>query len=144
MGDVHRAFDTFRRVDDVFSGDFTSTIIIQNIAESTGGASIEQVAQDIPTNLPGTEKIWAWKIGSVDQLLPPGPYFLVGGNIHQAWRLYPDNLDSFITTVIQDNLTDIHRYYMVVSDYCSPLTSQFILHPRYRVIGWYLESCRSS
>ena len=31
-----------------------------------------------------------------------GPYFLVGDELHEAWRLYPDYLDSFMTTVVPD------------------------------------------
>ncbi len=31
---------------------------------------------------------------------PEGPYFLLGNQLHQAWRLYPDTLDSFVTTII--------------------------------------------
>lgn len=29
-----------------------------------------------------------------------GPYFLLEGHLHQAWRLYPDTLGSFATAVI--------------------------------------------
>ena len=35
-----------------------------------------------------------------DTVLPEGPYFAVGRQLHQAWRLYPDNLSSFVTAVI--------------------------------------------
>ncbi|PVH71861.1 putative amidase [Cadophora sp. DSE1049] len=31
---------------------------------------------------------------------PEEPYFLLGDRLHQAWKLYPDTLDSFATTVI--------------------------------------------
>ncbi|KAF4496822.1 Amidase signature domain [Fusarium agapanthi] len=38
--------------------------------------------------------------GSLESHLPPGPYFLRHGGIHQAYRLYEDTLDSFIFGVI--------------------------------------------
>lgn len=34
--------------------------------------------------------------------LPEGPYFLVGNNIHQAWKMYADNLDSLTVAVVPD------------------------------------------
>lgn len=35
--------------------------------------------------------------------LPQGPYFVLDGNLHQSWRLYPDNLRAFTTAVIPDD-----------------------------------------
>lgn len=38
--------------------------------------------------------------------LPPGPYFVRDGLIHEAWRLYCDNLDVFEITVVPHVDTD--------------------------------------
>jgi hypothetical protein len=35
--------------------------------------------------------------------VPPGPYFLVGKRLHQAWRLFPDHLDSFVCGVVPND-----------------------------------------
>ncbi|KAF3767012.1 hypothetical protein M406DRAFT_106416 [Cryphonectria parasitica EP155] len=35
--------------------------------------------------------------------LPSGPYFLSGRNLHQAWRLYPDDLDAFTFGLLPDD-----------------------------------------
>jgi Asp-tRNA(Asn)/Glu-tRNA(Gln) amidotransferase A subunit family amidase len=35
--------------------------------------------------------------------LPQGPYFALGGKLHQSWRLYPDDLEAFTTAVIPDD-----------------------------------------
>ncbi|KAJ4423676.1 hypothetical protein N0V82_001699 [Gnomoniopsis sp. IMI 355080] len=35
--------------------------------------------------------------------LPSGPYFLSGPNLHQAWRLYPDELEAFTFGLIPDD-----------------------------------------
>lgn len=40
----------------------------------------------------------------------PGPYFLHGFGIHQAWRLYPDHLDAFIFGVIPETGIETGRY----------------------------------
>lgn len=37
--------------------------------------------------------------------LPPGPYFLHGPNLYQAWKLYEDALGAFALGVIPQNLT---------------------------------------
>ncbi len=39
-----------------------------------------------------------------DLLVPEGPYFIVGRELHQAWRLYPDHLGAFATTVVPDDM----------------------------------------
>jgi hypothetical protein len=44
-----------------------------------------------------------------ERLIPPGPYFMVGGGLHQAWRIYPDKLNAFMTTVVP-NITDSAKY----------------------------------
>ena len=38
-------------------------------------------------------------------LLPSGPYFLRGQDLHQAWKLYDDSLGALIQTVVPDNVT---------------------------------------
>lgn len=35
--------------------------------------------------------------------LPQGPYFLDGTSLHQAWRLYFDDLETFIIPAIPEN-----------------------------------------
>lgn len=38
--------------------------------------------------------------------LPSGPYFLQGPNLHQAWRLYDDELGAFTFGAVPKNVTD--------------------------------------
>lgn len=35
--------------------------------------------------------------------MPSGPYFLSGPNLHQAWRLYPDEYEAFTFGLIPDD-----------------------------------------
>lgn len=59
--------------------------------------------------------------------LPPGPYFLHGPNLHQAWRLYQDYLDAFIFGVVPENalkperltLIDWQNYMSLELRFCS-------------------------
>jgi hypothetical protein len=37
--------------------------------------------------------------------LPSGPYFVVGGALHQAWRLHPDPLGAFVDGVVPASVT---------------------------------------
>lgn len=41
--------------------------------------------------------------------LPPGPYFIRGNSIHQAWKLYEDHLDAFVIPTIADNVINPTR-----------------------------------
>lgn len=52
------------------------------------------------------------EIGTSEEknLLPSGPYLLSGQNLHQAWRLYPDELDAFTFGLLPDNPFDPERY----------------------------------
>ena len=48
-----------------------------------------------------------WNIRSafaVTGSIPPGPYFLHGNAIHQAWRLYPDTLEAFSVAAYPQNV----------------------------------------
>lgn len=42
--------------------------------------------------------------------LPSGPYFLYGPNLHQAWRLYDDELGAFTFGIVPDDLGKPDEY----------------------------------
>lgn len=51
-----------------------------------------------------------WEIKNVLHLKEPsnihlssGPDFILGSTLHQAWRLYDDYLDTFISTIVPDD-----------------------------------------
>ena len=48
--------------------------------------------------------IYTSDVDSSDDLLPSGPYFLRDGRIHQVWRLYADELNAFVMTVILNDV----------------------------------------
>lgn len=87
--------NTFTHADDVYSEYFKRSLIIQ----TTGSLKDASLLHELRSS-PHFDTIHMSTVSSLEKLLPSGPYFLQGQNIHQAWRLYPDELDAFIITVV--------------------------------------------
>ncbi|EGX95643.1 amidase, putative [Cordyceps militaris CM01] len=97
--DAEKAIKDFRQRDDVISDDFTSTLVLQpqnNEDVSHVAAQLAQSSFTTYTNDP------THTLG----LLPPGPYFIRGNSIHQAWKLYEDHLDAFVIPTIADDVVN--------------------------------------
>lgn len=92
--------------DDVCEDEFTGILVVNPTAsgsDSRGVAgdvsgpdlsrfsSVYHIASDSARLLDGASR------------LPSGPYFLSGPNLHQAWRLYPDELHAFTFGLLPDN-----------------------------------------
>jgi hypothetical protein len=108
INDLTCVFDRFAQLDDVFCPDFANAVIVQT---PSGVPSIVDrlILQADSTSRFPIARIYSLEAKSINDLLPSGPYFLVGCDIHQAWRVYPDVLDAFITTVIPDSVTNVKR-----------------------------------
>jgi hypothetical protein len=101
---AQEALDDFGRQDDVFSDDFSSTLILQ--------ASKDINIGDIAARLDGSslfESIYTKESTRESAPLPPGPYFIHGKSIHQAWKLYEDDLDAFVVPTITDDVSNPKR-----------------------------------
>lgn len=93
-GNLDEIFKRFAAFDDVYEGAFTD--FRKNLVLSSNSHNHDMAKQ---LNLEGEDLLWT------TSRLPSGPYFLVGKDIHQAWRLYSDDLDAFvIATVPEDPL----------------------------------------
>lgn len=95
---AQKTLDAFGHQDDVFSDDFKSVAILQcsqDVALSTVAARLAESRhfQAVYTNAPG----------DTHDRLPQGPYFIQGQSIHQAWKLYEDDLDAFVVPTIADD-----------------------------------------
>ncbi|CAJ0541269.1 Ff.00g079660.m01.CDS01 [Fusarium sp. VM40] len=109
FGDLEGILDLFDSYDDVFVPDFGSILV-----EKTGDNS-SQVRGN------------ARQVYHMDQVkaldgfseLPSGPYFLYGPNLHQAWRLYDDELGAFTFGIVPDDLGKPDEF--------QPLTSSSVL-----------------
>lgn len=117
VNDLLDAVQHLKSEDDVFSPDFLSdSIVIQSSA--TVQLRVEHL-KNLKTSLgPWTVKSLFTLQSDADRPpLPRGPYFLCGRNLHQAWKLYPDNLDCFATTVVRRDTQSAESRY--VRELCS-------------------------
>ncbi|KAI8628594.1 putative amidase [Xylariaceae sp. FL1651] len=102
--------DGFASVDDVFSASFAKTIVLQTAKD----ISVDEIlahfrsCHNFSTVYHRVESVGVLK-------LPPGPYFLNQGSIHQAYRLYEDSLDSFIFSVVPEDVLNPTRYFVLPS-----------------------------
>ncbi|KAI1366286.1 putative amidase [Xylaria arbuscula] len=99
LAQAQKALEDFIRQDDVFNEDFCSTAILQpredmDIVGVTARLTGSSPFQNIYTHKPAPDR----------NPLPSGPYFIRGKSIHQAWKLYEDDLDAFVIPTIPDNV----------------------------------------
>ena len=99
VDDIEKAITGFLEDDDVYSVDFASNIIIQTLRQLTSEKRVQtgfckSLGPDIKLQLEYS------KVDFLEDLLPPGPYFVYGNGIYEAWRLYPDVLDAFQITFV--------------------------------------------
>ena len=94
----------FAEIDDVYSAEFHDSLVIQ--VPPGVNTDVERLKSDI-TRFTDVEfgSLFSSRAESTALLLPSGPYFLQGRNIHQAWRLYSDHLDAFMQTTVPDDAT---------------------------------------
>ncbi|KAF2820533.1 hypothetical protein CC86DRAFT_411834 [Ophiobolus disseminans] len=88
----------FADIDDVYQEAFRSTLILQ--VDSEEPSNIVDALRSKLLTMPGHFLDIHQSTASPSSRWPPGPYFLCGHSIHQAWRLYSDDLDTFIFGVI--------------------------------------------
>ncbi len=111
---VRDSFAQLSKLDDVLQPGFTQDafLLVQTrfpCGETSHAAPETRLAEQdacIPSGLADyLESKSLVLVFMADLPVPEGPYFVVGRQLHQAWRLYPDHLGAFATTVVPD---DIH------------------------------------
>lgn len=101
--------------DDVCTDEFTGIIVERPSASASGTGSLRHALDGNASDpfLGRFPSIYHLAGGDVSpqgiEELPSGPYFLSGPNLHQAWRLYPDDLDAFTFGLLPDDLHDPQR-----------------------------------
>lgn len=98
----------FSVVDDVYSDHFKHTLVLQMIPSHNNSALLDSFNR--------SEHFSCVHVAfskSTDSILPAGPYFLQGRHVHQAWRLYPDELDAFMITVYPPKVSVSTEYVVV-------------------------------
>lgn len=133
FGDLDGILDLLDDYDDVFTPDFGS-VLIEKPGPGQSNASQLDSFNDRPSRqLYQLEGINGRSNGFSE--LPSGPYFLHGPNLHQAWRLYNDDLDAFTFGVIPDNPSQPNEFQVLASlssqgDSKSIAVPSRLYHPR--------------
>lgn len=97
--ELQATLDDFKTKDDVWSRDFIGSIIVQTTEVDR---KLTEDDKDILRSL-GASDILLFYNGVLEAQLPQGPYFLRHGQLHQAYRLYPDTAGAFIVSTVPDD-----------------------------------------
>lgn len=89
----------FSNQDDVYCPSFGRSVILQMIP----GQPYGEILQKLRASKQFQDVFVSWT-ASQTAAIPSGPYFLLGNGLHQAWRLYTDDLDAFIVSVVPDRV----------------------------------------
>jgi hypothetical protein len=92
---LQKTFSRFEADDDVFNHHYVEGgyLIVQQSPKSSPNPSL-------PSDVTDYLNTRSTKILVLDDRLPEGPYFALGRHLHQAWRLFPDDLAAFSKAVI--------------------------------------------
>ncbi|KAK0629514.1 hypothetical protein B0T17DRAFT_506054 [Bombardia bombarda] len=94
-GHLEDAFARFQATDHVFQMSFVDGgVIIVLLSEGISSRSISRDVEDFIT-CHSCELFF-----SPSLLIPEGPYFIKEGSLRQAWRLYEDELCTFVSAVV--------------------------------------------
>ena len=106
---LEHTFERFSNSDDVFTFHFTNggVLLPQNMDPEQSQDSISRALKEYLSHR--SAQLLFMKPSDTDNL-PEGPYFLHGESLHQAWRLYSDDLESFTTGVMPDDEGVPYRY----------------------------------
>jgi hypothetical protein len=99
FGDVDALLKLYESYDDVFVPEFGAVLVEKPSGHDATYSDFNssQLIQDV-YHLASIKP--SSKLGE----LPSGPYFLHGPNLHQAWRLYDDDLEAFTFGVIPQDV----------------------------------------
>ena len=94
---IYQVIQSFKERDDVYSSDFETNLVVQQVAGSVLGS--------FNLSLDSENRQIMYVDVSKSNYLPEGPCFLAGDGFHEAWKLYQDTTDSFFLPVIagEDN-----------------------------------------
>lgn len=97
--DIISTISNFAKLDDVYSEEFGKSLVLQTLASSDNSRTVQDLRLSKRFAV-----VHTLEAESSDYLLPSGPYFLQDRQIHQAWRLYADDLNAFALTVIPNDV----------------------------------------
>lgn len=105
---IEDSFARFEAADDVFSPLFSkdNLFVLQHNNSDEPTPTIPQEVQEL-LRARSSQLVSITNAIYDGKSLPEGPYFAKGDNLHQAWRLYEDDLCAVVTAVIPDD--DLYR-----------------------------------
>lgn len=103
--------------DDVCSDDFTGIIVEKPATNSHASnhlgthSATQAIFGPSPENNPSIFHLQSGPRShqEAEDRLPSGPYFLNGQNLHQAWRLYSDELEAFNFGLLPEDAFNLTR-----------------------------------
>ena len=106
LDQLETGFRRFADEDDVFSVEFIDGALIYVQAadthqSTTNPKSAPTLSQSVENYVKNHSARLLFSAPSARvPVLPEGPYFVAQGNFHQAWRLYEDELDAFVSSSV--------------------------------------------
>ncbi|KAF4119671.1 aspartyl-tRNA(Asn)/glutamyl-tRNA(Gln) amidotransferase subunit A [Geosmithia morbida] len=97
-----RFFAEFAALDDVWSTAFIDALVLQVVGPTP--SSIESRVDHLREL--GVNSLYKTSPVIDGRQLPQGPYFIQNGQLHQAYRLYPDTADAFVVATVPDDYQD--------------------------------------
>lgn len=98
---IQTKLDKFQNSDDVYTPEFVEKAAFILLYETANPPRSNQELSDYLKNRSPGSLIFQKKTEDVEW--HEGPYFLTNQELHQSWRVYPDNLNAFTSTVIPDD-----------------------------------------
>lgn len=97
---ITKMIEHFLTFDDVYSVAFASLIVVQRSSAAAPQKCSQHDNESLLLEFPINGKFITARAICYEGNLPSGPYFVRDGVIHEAWRLYCDDLDAFEITVV--------------------------------------------
>ena len=96
---LKKKLQDFACPDDVFTSNFThgGLVLVQTVTGTDNGAQVEPDVQKYLDSLSAQLVVQA---SAANGPLPEGPCFVVDNCMHQAWRLYEDTLEAFVSATV--------------------------------------------
>ena len=85
--------------DDVFAREFTTGGLLL-LQTDVHRSDIRAAIADVQSHLERVSTTLVLLDDTIDKVLPEGPYVVVGTELHQAWRLYEDSLEAFVSSTV--------------------------------------------
>lgn len=104
FGDIDGVLELLDDYDDVFNPEFGFVLIEKPGPGQSNASQLEAFGGSPPRQIYHLEDMAGLSQGFSE--LPSGPYFLQGPNLHQAWRLYSDDLEAFASGVLPVDLNE--------------------------------------